>query len=695
MQSAPRLQQYSKAPDPVLAAVLSVVPGCGQIYNGDRRKGILFLTATVLSLIPLAVCIFNQSHSRRAIAVINSFHLKVDTRVLNSLQLVGSSSPQFFVLLGLFTAFVAFSMFDAYKRADSLSRAQYVPSFDLETSEATSGSYIAHSMLAAICLVYCIAFCAPLRQIPQTVDIEFEQSTASSRSRSSPMSDSKLPIPLLSTSTMHPKPIAVPPSALSTADAAPSHILANSRRSTHRPDVVSNRLEAKSTLGTHTPESALAMVEAMDERMESQSTTLSSASLKSLSGTERPSWLLRNTEGVRWSGTSVPPVAVRNSGAVSENFHIHGSTPALGGTDANLSPQEHSMPGATETAAAAAAAEVSDVHMPSAHPDENTAGDNPLPNGEELLMAMAAPMRQAESNLLPSLANPKTFNEMISDSDSNLSPSMAAEKGRAEYMEHVRRRVAVWWFNSQSYLTPPVDVAFKIHNDGSISKLAVTKSSGSTFSDQEVLRAIRRATPFVAVPFSHDGDIDIEMTIDDNIVRPSLYRIDWGPITGVFKKFTDASANWGLTGSSTPPASGISASAGHSPLFHRLVKPSNRTSIKIGSGDGNFVLIEAASNGGLVAVGGSGVGNTGGTMTLAPKSESESLIVRSTTMADDILVGAGQTATIVTENGSEFGLVMVRKQPIDRDKKLPSSEIITPRTQAATHALMDSESYGN
>jgi TonB family protein len=609
MQSAPRLQQYSKAPDPVLSAVLSVVPGCGQLYNGDRRKGILFLTATVLSLIPLVVCIFNQSHYRSAIAIMNSFHLRVDTRILNSLQHIGSSSPQFFVLLGLFTAFVAFSMLDAYKRADSLNRAQYVPSFNLETSEATSGSFIAHSMLVAICFVYCIAFCAPLRQIPQTVDIEFEQSTASSRSRSSPMSDSKLPIPLSSTSTMHPKPIAVPPLAASTADAAPPHVLANPHRSTRRPDVVSNPLESKLIAGTHAPESVLKTAEARDER-------------------------------------------------------------------------------------AAADTEVSDVQMPSAPLDENTHGDNPS-HAEGSPVAMATPMRESESNLWPSLANPKSFNEMISDSDANLSPSMAAEKGRAEYMEHVRRRVAVWWYDSQSYLAPPVDVAFKIRNDGTISKLAVTKSSGSENSDMEVLRAIRRATPFMAVPFSHDGDIDIEMTIDDNIVRPSLYRIDWGPIAGVFKKFTDASANWGLTGSATPRTSGISASVGHSPMFHRHVEPSNRTSIKIGSGDGNFVLIEAARNGGLLAVGGSGVGNTGGTMTLAPKSESESVIVRSTTMADDIFVGAGQTATIVTENGSEFGLVMVRKQPMDRDR-LPSSEIHMPRTRAATRSvLMDPESYGN
>jgi arabinogalactan oligomer/maltooligosaccharide transport system permease protein len=43
---------YSQPPrDPNMAALLSIIPGLGQLYNGEKRKGIFFLAATFINLI--------------------------------------------------------------------------------------------------------------------------------------------------------------------------------------------------------------------------------------------------------------------------------------------------------------------------------------------------------------------------------------------------------------------------------------------------------------------------------------------------------------------------------------------------------------------------------------------------------------------------------------------------------------------
>jgi TM2 domain-containing membrane protein YozV len=41
-------QRYASGKSPVLAMILSVLPGLGQIYNGDSKKGTLMLVVAVI-----------------------------------------------------------------------------------------------------------------------------------------------------------------------------------------------------------------------------------------------------------------------------------------------------------------------------------------------------------------------------------------------------------------------------------------------------------------------------------------------------------------------------------------------------------------------------------------------------------------------------------------------------------------------
>lgn len=51
-----QVEGYVEGKDPKVAAVLSLVPGLGQLYNGDSRKGVLLLVgALVLGTITVGI----------------------------------------------------------------------------------------------------------------------------------------------------------------------------------------------------------------------------------------------------------------------------------------------------------------------------------------------------------------------------------------------------------------------------------------------------------------------------------------------------------------------------------------------------------------------------------------------------------------------------------------------------------------
>lgn len=137
MDVAPNFQLKSESPRPIFAAALSVVPGLGQIYLGDTRKGILFLFATLFSALPLAYCALRRAFNEIVWSLTNTYHLRFDSPPSFSIQEITPVSPQAVIAFGLFLGFILFAMIDAYKRANFIRRDEYVRSLDLKTCEAT------------------------------------------------------------------------------------------------------------------------------------------------------------------------------------------------------------------------------------------------------------------------------------------------------------------------------------------------------------------------------------------------------------------------------------------------------------------------------------------------------------------------------------------------------------------------------
>ncbi|WP_094243395.1 hypothetical protein [Tetragenococcus halophilus] len=47
------MKETGQRKSPILAAVLSIIPGLGQVYNGQKIKGVLFLLTTALFIFEL------------------------------------------------------------------------------------------------------------------------------------------------------------------------------------------------------------------------------------------------------------------------------------------------------------------------------------------------------------------------------------------------------------------------------------------------------------------------------------------------------------------------------------------------------------------------------------------------------------------------------------------------------------------
>ncbi|MBY0549905.1 MAG: TonB family protein [Candidatus Obscuribacterales bacterium] len=159
--------------DPGTAATLSLVPGLGQFYNGQSRKGILFLDVALINAALLCVMAFTKPVSDALSTLGQSTHMKLNSALLVTLQQIQLGTPGSLVILGLFAAFVAFSVRDAYDNAMKKRRRAIYGDSILDLTEATSGSYIFHVSLLLSLAIMALFFCVPQPAPRQFTEIEF------------------------------------------------------------------------------------------------------------------------------------------------------------------------------------------------------------------------------------------------------------------------------------------------------------------------------------------------------------------------------------------------------------------------------------------------------------------------------------------------------------------------------------------
>ncbi len=157
---------------PGRAAAMSIVPGLGQLYNGETGKGLLFLAASIANLVLFLMMFCTEPVMKGVIHVGSVFNLSPSADMNRILQIVHGSPTVCILYILLILGFVAYSMCEAYDHAKQLEKGRAFAPFFLGLSEATSGSFLVHFALMFIGIIM-VAFCAtPLPPQKQATDIQ-------------------------------------------------------------------------------------------------------------------------------------------------------------------------------------------------------------------------------------------------------------------------------------------------------------------------------------------------------------------------------------------------------------------------------------------------------------------------------------------------------------------------------------------
>src|ERR1700722_19945724 len=92
--------------DPTYAALLSLaLPGLGQIYNGESRKGTLFIGVSLVNFVIFLIFVFHRALVSMLVGFGTACHMKPNYILIVSLLELNPTSILGVVLLGFILAF--------------------------------------------------------------------------------------------------------------------------------------------------------------------------------------------------------------------------------------------------------------------------------------------------------------------------------------------------------------------------------------------------------------------------------------------------------------------------------------------------------------------------------------------------------------------------------------------------------------
>ena len=224
------------------ALTLSILPGLGQFYNGERVKGALFIGVTAANLLLLSLLFFTGPLLNSLMCLASIFHAAPKINVEQALEIVHTGRSVTLVYLGLIVSFALYAARDAYDRAVEKRRGKLIPRFALTMPEATSGSYLAHFSIICTMVLLVIFFMAPPKPQVQATDIELMRDEDPPPPKKAPEPPKPKQEPKQEIKKVEPKKLApTPPKPTPVAFAVPS------KEPVADPVVVSNEPAAPAT----------------------------------------------------------------------------------------------------------------------------------------------------------------------------------------------------------------------------------------------------------------------------------------------------------------------------------------------------------------------------------------------------------------------------------------------------------------
>lgn len=566
---------YSNRPktNPNAVAIASfILPGLGQLMNGQSRKGVMLMGAGIANLALFWSMVFNA----QILGILNSFadtfHMRPNADLDKVLRECSLGTPVSLILIGFFLAYMCFAARDAYEHAAQRRRKLY-PDYVIDLPEATSGAYMAHFATMAALLLIAFLFILPPPRKSQITEIEFvtdqeevKEKVQSQRKAQKSSKDSGKHDP---TKKVAPPSPSANKASQKSAQQQPKQPSAPSSSAPPRPAAPTPRAVAPSPAPSPSPSPAPRPMAPtpMAPRMPSAPAPPGMVAPNPMPTPTAPQRMPTNMPTFAPSLTKAPgmptlaPMA-KPTGGTANGLPTIAPSP-VGIASAAGVPGFAPMPtggvtkGGGSFAGAAPAPVVSGGGggtggsgrgAPTPVP-VNVGGGSRQGTGGGGPAAAPAPTRATAGGggggwgsgpvvVTPSV--PKGGGAGGGDgaagnpgpnSNPNGRPSVAAQADVdfGPYMADLQRRIKKCWFPPRGNESKRVVVVFKVHTDGTLSDLRIDKGSGVPVADQAALKAVNDAAPFRPLPSGAPSDVDIQFTFD--------YNVFGGGGTGRFRQF--------------------------------------------------------------------------------------------------------------------------------------------------------------
>lgn len=487
--------------DPGAAAILSIVPGLGHIYEGQKRKGFLFLAVSAINVLTFLIIAFNDQMVAQLIQAGSTYHIQPNEQLIKVLKQVSFGSITSIMFAGLVLSFLAYAVQDAYDHASFLKRRRIYSEQIMEMPEATSSSYIIHFAMIASCFILAMFFLVPPKPKQQVTDIMFIQTTPIKKHIRQP----KTKINATNSSTASGKH-------------NPSKEIAQSRTPPKaKPNLPALHIPARYNPATPTSrnESSLPLpAPAPAQQSANKSNPTVTPSQRSYTSISAPMPLARGNAGFATSLPQASPITLAqgsdNSGptfakssSATGNSHMPGTQPIASVNNLASGHGLQPMPKASTTFGTGGQM----ATPPTPIRASNTAG-----SGTQFVPITPSLPRPGTS-----LGTPSEGNSDAHHTGERTDPGATHNANFGPYMDDLQRRIKRCWFPPKDLSTKRVVVNFKIYTDGSVSHLRIEKSSGSAIADQAALKAVESAQPFRHLPQYAPSDVDIQFTFDYNV----------------------------------------------------------------------------------------------------------------------------------------------------------------------------------
>ncbi|HEY9790381.1 MAG TPA: TonB family protein [Candidatus Obscuribacterales bacterium] len=194
-------------------AVMSVIPGLGQLRNGEIAKGLLFLAIDLANVALIVSMAAGEKLKPWLSSIAASMQRQPNWSLGSPFETGLTQTPAMVIYAILLMAFVAYAVRDAYDSAVRKIRSgKSLPVAQLTLSEATSGSYLVHLAVIISFVFTIILFVTPVPKVSQIVDIQLQPQEKPKQAKPAPKppAPKKAPPKLQPKPIVHPKPVVIP-----------------------------------------------------------------------------------------------------------------------------------------------------------------------------------------------------------------------------------------------------------------------------------------------------------------------------------------------------------------------------------------------------------------------------------------------------------------------------------------------------